>query len=57
MLRLIFKALLLFASILGSSLVNAEEVLISGLILATIYLGTVQIVLDHGRSEAESARR
>ena len=48
MLKFVFKVLLPSVAVIGSSLVYAELIVVAGLMLATLYRGTVRIVLEHG---------
>ena len=55
MLRLLVRGILLAIAMVGATLVFAEEVLVTGLILSAVYAVTVSLVLGRQRGRGEAA--
>ena len=55
MLRLLVRGILLAIAMVGATLVSAEEVLVTGLILSAVYAVTVSLVLGRQRGRGEAA--
>ena len=55
MLRLLVRAIFMAVAMVGATLVFAEEVLVTGLILSAVYAVTVSLVLGRQQRRGEAA--